>query len=146
MRIAAIKHEWLILAAVAALSAIGSQTFAAETTVQGRITYEAQDGVYVDVGTEQGLRSGLSGTLQFRDGQTFVFEVLTVERQSALLRLAGYRGGMSLAGRIVDVVFLQESAQRVQKTRHRNHHRPPTGVSRSVRCSRPTPRAIWVTR
>jgi hypothetical protein len=129
MRIAAIKHEWLILAAVAALSAIGSQTFAAETTVQGRITYEAQDGVYVDVGTEQGLRSGLSGTLQFRDGQTFVFEVLTVERQSALLRLAGYRGGMSLAGRIVDVVFLQESAQRVQKTRAKP--KDPNGPSES---------------
>jgi hypothetical protein len=117
MKTAAIKYEWLILAAAVVLSAVATQTFAAEVMVQGRITYEAQDGVYVNVGTEQGLRSGLSGTLQLHDGQTFAFEVLTVERQSALLRLAGYRGGTTLTGLMVDVVFQQESPRLAEATR-----------------------------
>ena len=123
---------------VAVLSAVATQTFATEAMVQGRITFEAQAGVYVDVGTEQGLRSGLSGTLQFDDGRMFTFEVLSVERQSALLRLAAYRGGESLTGRMVKVIFPQESLAQAEKTRAKpkdpnGSAESPTAFSRSGR-------------
>jgi hypothetical protein len=76
-----------------------------------------QDGVYVNIGADEGLRPGLSGTLQLDDGQAFTFEVLSAERQAALLRLAGYRGGARLAGRMVQVIFAQESAGPAARTR-----------------------------
>jgi hypothetical protein len=115
MKILRIEYAWLILAAVA-LPVLVSPTRAAQTTVRGRITYEAQDGVYVDVGTDQGLRPGLSGTLGLDDGRVFTFEVLATEQQAALLRLAGYRGGAGLTGRMVELTFSQESPRPAQRT------------------------------
>jgi len=132
METAAIKDELLILGVVAALSA-ASAALAAEVTVHGRITYEARDGVYVDVGTDQGLRPGLSGSLQLDDGQTFTFEVLTVERQSALLRLPAYRGGTAFVGRTVDVIFEQEAPRPAQKTRAKSSD--PNNASKSSTAS-----------
>src|SRR5512133_3806144 len=78
---------------------------AAKTTVQGRITYEVQDGVYVNVGTDRGLAAGLVGTVQFEDGRTAQFEVLHAARQSALLRLAGFDRTEILLNRSVELVF-----------------------------------------
>ena len=80
---------------------------ATETTikVRGRITYEIQDGVYVNVGTDGGLVQGLVGTLQFEDGRTVEFEVLHAARQSALLRLVGFPRTERLLDRSVELAF-----------------------------------------
>jgi len=116
MKTTAVKFGWMILVVAAGLSTT-TAALAAEVTVRGRITNEAQDGVYVDVGTDQGLRPGLSGSLQLDDEQTFTFEVLTVERQSALLRLPAHRGGTAFVGRMVEVIFQPEAPRPAQKTR-----------------------------
>jgi hypothetical protein len=127
MKVSLIQYAGLILAAT--LFSRAAPTFAAETTRQGRVTYEAQDGVYVNVGADQGLRSGLSGTLQLDDGQAFTFEVLAAERESALLRLAGYRGGARLAGRMVQVIFAPDSSRPVGKAQ--DAAQDPNGSSTS---------------
>jgi hypothetical protein len=112
MKTAAIEHKWLILMVAATLSTFVCQAFGdAEVTVRGRITQEAQDGVYVDVGIDQGLRSGRTGSLHLDDGRTFAFEVLHAGEQSAVLRLPGYRGQERLVGRTVEIVLPQESLQ-----------------------------------
>ncbi len=132
MKTTTIHCGWLILA-VAALSTLASPAGAAETTVHTRITHEAQDGIYIDAGTDQGLCSGRVGTLQLEDGQTFEIEVLDAERQSALLRLAGYRGGARLVGRMVDVTLAQPSLPQSDKTREKlkdpNDAAQPQGTS-----------------
>jgi len=128
MKTVVIEYEWVILA-VAALSTFSARAFAAEPMVQGRITYEAPDGVYIDAGTDQGLRSGLSGTLQLDDGRTFKFEVSYAGRQSALLRLAGYRGGERLVGRMVEIISQRESLEPSGKVREKPDD--PNGASRS---------------
>ncbi len=118
-----------VIPAVVALAVLAARAGAAETLVQGRVTYEAPDGIYIDAGTDQGLRSGLSGTLQLDDGRTFEFEVSHAGRQSALLRLAGYGGGVRLVGRMVEVIPRQESLGQGVKMREKSDD--PNDVSRS---------------
>lgn len=106
----ATAYRWLILVAAATVSTLaGPVSGAAEARVQGRIMQEAQEGVYVDAGADQGLRPGLAGTLVLDDGRTFAFEVVYAQRQSALLRLPGYRGQERLSGRTVEILLSQES-------------------------------------
>jgi hypothetical protein len=106
---AAMPHGWLILAAVVTVPALaGPVAGAAEARVQGRITQDTQDGVYIDAGIDQGLRPGLTGTLQLDDGRTFAFEVVHVEKQSALLRLPAYRSQERLSGRAVEIILSGE--------------------------------------
>ena len=100
----------------------------AEVTVRGRITQEVQDGVYVDTGTEQGLRAGLTGVLHLDDGRTYAFEVLSTGEQAALLRLVGYPGREGLAGRLVDIAFGRE-AKTPEKPKD------PNGVAEASRLS-----------
>src|SRR5512139_3737950 len=105
MKKVATTYRWLILAAAVTVPAFAGRVVgAAEARVQGRIMQEAQDGVYVDAGADQGLRPGLAGTLQLDDRRTFAFEVVSAERQSALLRLPAYRGQERLSGRTVEIV------------------------------------------
>ena len=105
------RYRWcraagsLILLAL--LARVGS---AAENTVHGRITYEAQEGIYVNVGTDGGLTQGLTGTLQFEDGRTVQFEVLHAARQSALLRLPGYPWAQRVLDHAVQLAFEPRSA------------------------------------
>ena len=92
MKKAATAYRWLILVTAVTVSPLACPVFgAAEARVQGRIVQEAQEGVYVDAGADQGLRPGRAGTLQLDDGRIFAFEVLYAERQSALLRLVSLR-------------------------------------------------------
>lgn len=99
-------HCRQILAALAVLlAARGSAGLAAEAGASGRITYEIPDGVYVNLGSDNGLSAELTGSLQLDDGRTFGFEVLHATRQSALLRLAGARDPQPLVGRRVELVF-----------------------------------------
>ncbi len=90
------------------LARVGS---AAEATVHGRITYEAQEGVYVNVGMDGGLTQGLTGTLQFDDGRTVDFEVLRAARQSALLRLPGYPWAQRVLDQAVQLTFEPRSKE-----------------------------------
>ena len=100
------RYRWYMAASslilLALLTGVGS---AAPTTVPGRVTYEAQEGVYVNVGTDGGLVQGLTGTVQFEDGRTVEFEVLHAAKQSVLLRLAGYPWAEPLLDRAVQITF-----------------------------------------
>jgi len=90
---------------------------AAQTTVHGRVTYEAQEGVYVNVGTDGGLVQGLVGSLQFEDGRTAQFEVLHAARQSALLRLVGYPRTERLLDRSIEIAFEPQSTEQTAAPR-----------------------------
>jgi hypothetical protein len=79
--------------------------YAAETTIHGRITYEVQEGVYVDLGRDAGLEPGLRGSLHLDDGRTSDFEVLHAARQSALLRLPAYPKTEPLGERAIELTF-----------------------------------------
>jgi hypothetical protein len=122
-----------ILAACLVLSvAQGRIGLAAEVSVSGRITYEIPEGVYVNVGTEQGLSPGLRGSAQLDDGQAFPFEVLHAARQSALLRLAVPPGQERLAGRTAELAFEAKPSE----TSPRTDKIPPPGEQAAAPSSR----------
>jgi hypothetical protein len=111
---------------LAFLVGVGS---ADQTTVHGRVTYEAQEGVYVNVGTDGGLVQGLTGTLQFEDGRTVEFEVLHAARQSALLRLVGYPWAQRLLDQAVQLTFEPRSTEQTtpgQGSENKSQKEPPT--------------------
>jgi len=127
------RYRWcraagsLILLAL--LARVGS---AAENTVHGRITYEAQEGIYVNVGTDGGLTQGLTGTLQFEDGRTVQFEVLHAARQSALLRLPGYPWAQRVLDHAVQLTFEPRSTAQTtsgQGSENKPQKDPPTASS-----------------
>lgn len=110
MKARLVERKWLIPAAALAVSALVSCARGAATVpVRSRIGRETQDGVYLDAGTDQGLRVGRTGVLQLDDGRTFTFQVLFAGEQSSLLRLAGYGGPEGLVGRVVEIILSQES-------------------------------------
>ncbi len=114
---------------LAFLARVGS---AAETTVHGRITYEAQEGVYVNVGMDSGLTQGLTGTLQFEDGRTVEFEVLHAARQSALLGLPGYPWAQRVLDQTVQLTFEPRSTEQPapeQGSEDKSQKQPPTASS-----------------
>jgi hypothetical protein len=97
---------WRALARIIVLlAAFVEAGYAAETTIHGRITYEVQEGVYVDMGRDAGLEPGLPGSLQLDDGRVFAFEVLHAARQSALLHLPAYPKTESLREQAVALTF-----------------------------------------
>jgi len=109
-----------ITISVLTLLALGAGVGSAGQTavkVNGRITYEVQDGVYVNVGTDGGLVEGLVGTLQLEDGRTAQFEVLHAARQSALLRLVGYPRTERLLDRSVEIAFEPRSTEQAAAPR-----------------------------
>ncbi len=84
---------------------------AEEIVISATVTYEISEGVYVDKGTEHGLKQGCTGTLRVNDGRVIDFEVLHVSKQSSLLRLAG--GSVTqdkLAGQPVELAFETSTA------------------------------------
>jgi hypothetical protein len=97
----------LVAGIVALLALLGGICGAAEVVVSGRITYEAADGVYVNVGTDRGLSQGVAGSLRLDDGQTLQFEVLHAARQSAMLRLTNRPANQSLVNKTVELAFEQ---------------------------------------
>ncbi len=124
------RYRWHMAASslmiLAFLVGVGS---ADQTTVHGRVTYEAQEGVYVNVGTDGGLVQGLTGTLQFEDGRTVEFEVLHAARQSALLRLVGYPWAQRLLDQAVQLTFEPRSTEQTttpQGAEPRSQKEPPT--------------------
>jgi hypothetical protein len=102
-------YRWqILLYTLIVLAWLGGLARAGEDTVSSRITYEIQDGIYVDKGADEGLRQGIFGSLRFDDGRVLEFEVLHVARKSALLRLAGRSARQErLAGQLVELVFQQ---------------------------------------
>jgi len=81
---------------------------AAETQrTAANITYRIPEGVYINAGTDQGLRQGLVGSMVLEDGRTLVFEVMQAARNTALLRLDGAGSSLvgSLQARPVELVF-----------------------------------------
>ena len=114
------QYRWCTVISTLILLATGAGAGAAAQTtvkVRGRVTYEVQDGVYVNVGTDAGLAQGLVGTLQFEDGRTVEFEVLHAARQSALLRLVGYPRTERLLDRSIELTFAPRSTDRTTASR-----------------------------
>jgi len=106
MRIELRQYQWSMLAGTLILwGMLAGASRAAEVTESGRITYEVASGVYINVGTDQGLREGTSGSLTLDDGRAFNFEVLHAARQSALLRLVNPPEGESFVGLNVELAF-----------------------------------------
>ncbi len=84
---------------------------AEEIVISATVTYEISEGVYVDKGTEQGLKQGCTGTLRLSDGRVLEFEVLHAVKQSSLLRLANRSATQNrLAGEPVEMVFQTDTA------------------------------------
>ena len=85
-------------------------TYAGQTTLSSHITHEVSNGFYIDKGTDEGLRQGLFGSLQFEDGRVFEFEVVQVTKQLAMLRIVGAVDKQKgLAGQAVRLVFERDS-------------------------------------
>jgi len=126
------KHQprqrlWRICICVVLLTACFTAVArAAEASLSGRVTYEIADGVYVNIGTDQGLRAEIVGSLTMDDGRTFAFEVLHVARQSALLRLANRPQGESFIGRDVELSF---QAASTEQTEDAEQEEEPPGVN-----------------
>jgi hypothetical protein len=80
---------------------------AEQARISANITYRIPEGVYVNAGSESGLLEDGSGTMVLDDGMVLRFEVLSVSRSSALLRLTGAGSQLvgSLIDRRVDLVF-----------------------------------------
>jgi hypothetical protein len=84
---------------------------AGEVTESARITNEVSDGFYVDKGTEQGLRQGLSGSMQFDDGRIVEFEVVQATNKLAMLRITGSAGKQEkLVGQTIQLVFERDES------------------------------------
>ncbi|MFH1718584.1 MAG: hypothetical protein ABIF19_14615 [Planctomycetota bacterium] len=102
-------RRWLILpGALAAIILLCGHARAVEVTVSGRITHELATGVYVDKGTDHGLRQGILGSLRLNDGRMLEFEVLQATRNVAILRLVGRVNDQEkLIDQAVELVFEQ---------------------------------------
>lgn len=84
----------------------GETAPAGEVTENARITNEVSDGFYVDKGTDEGLRQGLSGSMQFDDGRIFEFEVVQATNKLAIMRITGSADKQEkLVGQTVQLVF-----------------------------------------
>lgn len=89
----------------------GGSASAGEVTVSARITNEVSDGFYVDKGTDEGLRQGLSGSMQLNDGRIFEFEVVQTTNKLAMLRITGSAGKQEkLVGQTVQLVFERDES------------------------------------
>lgn len=83
-------------------------SYSAETVrTEAVITYRIPEGVYINAGTDAGLRQGLTGSMVLEDGRTLVFEVMQAARKTALLQLDGAGENLlgSLQARPVELVF-----------------------------------------
>jgi hypothetical protein len=81
---------------------------AREVTVNCLVTYEIKDGIYVDKGTDDGLRQNISGSMRFGNGNIQDFEVLYVTKKTALLKLVNTPSNINkLAGQSVQLIFEQ---------------------------------------
>lgn len=89
----------------------GKSASAGEVTESARITNEVSDGFYVNKGTEQGLRQGLSGSMQLDDGRIVEFEVVQATKKLAILRIAVSAGKQEkLVGQTVQLVFERDES------------------------------------
>lgn len=88
--------------------AVAPAALAAESRqIPAHITYQIEEGVYIDVGKEEGLTKGLKGQLVLEDGRTSPFEVVESTHASALLHLEGVDAflGTELENLVVELVF-----------------------------------------
>ncbi len=103
--------QYILLSAILGLTWLAGIAPAREITVTSRITYEVREGLYVDRGTDDGLRQGLLGSFRLSDGRVLEFEVLNATSKSAMLRLPGRpEGKEKLVGQMVELVFEQGSS------------------------------------
>ncbi|MGB2861833.1 MAG: hypothetical protein WBC05_00780, partial [Sedimentisphaerales bacterium] len=115
-----LRHpKWQILLYIlVVLVWISGLAQAGEVTVSSRITHEVLNGFYIDKGTDHGLRQGLTGSLQFDDGQVLDFEVVQATRKLAMLRFAGPSDKQErLVGQAVQLVFERDSPDVENKDR-----------------------------
>jgi hypothetical protein len=100
---------------------LGGFAWADEAVVSARITHEIPEGIYVDVGKEQGLEPGFFGLLRLEGGRVIEFQVVYASKQSSLLRFLGRAPAAGRwTGQAVELTFetsqgKQESAQGTNK-------------------------------
>lgn len=94
----------------AAMSLLHGVCEADTQTVPAQITYRIEEGVYVDVGSDKGLKRGVKGQLVLDDGSSVPFEVMQSAHSTALLRLDGQGTTLDADGQAlrVDLVFESE--------------------------------------
>ena len=106
---------------------LGGLASAGEVTMNARITHEISNGFYVDKGTDQGLRQGLSGSLRFDDGRILEFEVIQVTRKLAMLCFAGHSDKQDgLIGQSVELVFERKEPDQQNKDEKSPKNPPAT--------------------
>ncbi|TKJ36979.1 MAG: hypothetical protein CEE38_08730 [Planctomycetes bacterium B3_Pla] len=109
-------RQRVLLSSLTAIVWLAGSAQAREVTISSRITYEIREGLYVDKGSDDGLRQGLFGSVRFDDGQVLGFEVLHAAEKSALLRLTGPAKNERLAGQTVELVFEHSAPDQESKT------------------------------
>ena len=106
---------------------LGGLAHADNVTMNARITHEISNEFYVDKGTDQGLRQGLSGSLRFDDGRILEFEVIQVTRKLAMLRFAGHSDKQDgLIGQSVELVFERKEPDQQNKDEKSPKNPPAT--------------------
>jgi hypothetical protein len=77
--------------------------------ISATITYRIPEGIYVNVGRDQGLEQGQSGSMVLEEGRTWAFEVVQAARSSALLRIEGMGSNLvgSLQNRRIELLVEQ---------------------------------------
>ncbi len=109
------------------ITLFGGLASAGEVTVNARITHGISNGFYVDKGSDQGLRQGLSGSLRFDDGRIFEFEAIQVTRKLAMLRFAGHSDKQEgLIGQAVELVFERKEPDEQNKDEKSPKNPPAT--------------------
>jgi hypothetical protein len=117
------------------LAFFGGLAHAGEVAVTARIMNELSNGFYVDKGTDQGLRQGMSGSLRFDDGQIIEFEVIEATRKLAILRFSGESDNQQkLVGRTVELTFEQDT-----KARQKQDEKSPASSPAAVKDERFVP-------
>ncbi len=109
---------WLCMCFIGVSLVSAARASNEDAAVHARITYEIPEGVYVNVGTDQCLQQGTTGSLVFDDGQIVSFEVRQVARNSALLHLARLEEGLpeNLRERPVELLFDRQEPSEPEST------------------------------
>jgi hypothetical protein len=110
---------------------LGAMCQANETSIHARVTYQTQEGVYVNAGSNQGLSRGLTGSLHLDSGPIVTFEVVDASGSTSILRLQGWDiTGDNLKNQSVELFFYTAEAGEDEKS-------PPTQVNQNSTTTAP---------
>jgi hypothetical protein len=109
--------EKILLCIMILLVRFSEPVSAGQVAVNARITHEISNGFYIDKGTDQGLRQGISGTMRLDNGRMLEFDVTQATKKLAILRLTSPPGKEDrLVGQTVELVFERDSSESENKS------------------------------